>query len=331
MFLKSTAILTTYLFRSTMSFKIPTHDLATFSWNSLSGIEEICHGGFGSVHIAEYRNKEFAVKKSIIQYGEYHRSLFMKECKMLSAISHKNIVQFIGYCPHPLAMMLELCYFDFSPFGRNKRVNNVKDLMSYIHTESIMSGFEHLPVFIAKDICYGLRYLHFRNIVHRDLKPLNVLVSNQSYCKSDDPVALEQEWKKSPLICKLTDFGESRSNLLQIGDEAMEKTKQIKRGRTTYNAPELICPLFALASASQDNLKQADMWRSLGVTFFILFIPYLSLPYMKEIKANMALSAHQVLKQKMVTRKKPANSDRYRYMQENVCSVLGTIVDKCLD
>ena len=193
-----------------------------------------------------------------------------------------------------------------------------------------MSGFEHLPVFIAKDICYGLQYLHFRNIVHRDLKPLNVLVSNQSYCKSDDPIALEQEWKKSPLICKLTDFGESHSNLLQIGDEAMEKTKRIKRGRTMYNAPELICPLFALASASQDNLKQADMW-SLGMTFFILFIPYLSLPYMKEIKANMALSAHQVLKQKMVTRKKPANSDRYRYMQENVCSVLGTIVDKCLD
>ena len=62
--------------------------------------------------------------------------------------------------------MLELCYFDFSPFGQNKQTSNVKGLLSYIHNEGLMDGFENFPALIAVDICSGVRYLHNNGVAH---------------------------------------------------------------------------------------------------------------------------------------------------------------------
>ena len=192
-----------------------------------------------------------------------------------------------------------------------------------------MSGFEHFPMFIAKDACRGLRYLHNRTIVHRDLKPLNILVSNQACCKNEDPVAVTKEWKKCPINCKLTDFGESRSTFIQTNDAAKEKTMQLDRGTRIYDAPELILPLFSLGSGSQDDLKRADIW-SLAMTLFILYNPDLPLPYSKEINANPSMTAQQVLKQNLTLKKPPQNSTTYDYMQASVSRILGDIIQKCL-
>ena len=65
----------------------------------------------------------------------------------------------------------------------------------------------------ARDVVTGLDYLHSHNITHRDLKLGNTLVSNQHY------ITMDGDWAKvyaeCPIVCKLADFGLSRSPDMQ--------------------------------------------------------------------------------------------------------------------
>ena len=59
---------------------------------------------------------------------------------------------------------------------------------------------------------------------HRDLKPPNILVSNQHYCQLSDHVEIETISSKMPIVCKLTDFGESRSQDIHTNTVLSSKT-----------------------------------------------------------------------------------------------------------
>jgi len=72
------------------------------------------------------------------------------------------------------------------------------------------------------DVAYGMQYLHGQGIIHRDLKPGNVLVA------SLDPNA--------DILCKISDFGESRKGLEQT--RTMTMTRGV--GSPFYMAPEMI-------------------------------------------------------------------------------------------
>lgn len=77
----------------------------------------------------------------------------------------------------------------------------------YVVTETGFFSFSQLTV-------QGLKYLHSQGIAHRDLKPANVLVGNSHYSS----LAMEDMgtvFQDRPIICKLTDFGESRSQYAQ--------------------------------------------------------------------------------------------------------------------
>ena len=102
-----------------------------------------------------------------------------------------------------------------------------------------------MPVFpkAAEDVAKGLRFLHSNGIVHRDLKPSNVLVNNLHYSTDDITVSadeLPRVFADCPVVCKLTDFGESRSNLLQTATIIHAKTRNIERGTKPYMAPEIV-------------------------------------------------------------------------------------------
>jgi len=68
---------------------------------------------------------------------------------------------------------------------------------------------------IAKDISGALAYLHHQDVTHRDLKPGNVLDSNGHYSGEENREQALNVFKITPIVCKLTDFGESRSQLIQ--------------------------------------------------------------------------------------------------------------------
>jgi len=75
--------------------------------------------------------------------------------------------------------------------------------------------------------------------VHRDLKSENVLVCNRHYTDDNAESSFERSWPVQPLICKLTDFGESRSSVLRTRANATAtRTKNVRRGSLVYRAPE---------------------------------------------------------------------------------------------
>ena len=116
-------------------------------------------------------------------------------------------------CTTPPSIMMEYMCFDFSPFEREQKVHSLKELLSEL-ADGDPSDFIHVMPIIASDVTKGLRYLHDNEVVHRDLKPANVLVSNQHYCNLADLTEVERSWSTVPVICKLSDFGEARSQLI---------------------------------------------------------------------------------------------------------------------
>ena len=154
-------------------------------------------------------------KRMPVSQGE-DEDVFLKEAKLIHSLRHENVVGFKGFCHSPCAMMLEYVYFDFSPFGNSKVISNLGDFLNYMDR---VDGFENfkdkLHGKICSDIANGLAYLHDRDTAHRDLKPKNILVGNSHYCHINDD---EQRWavfEKAPIICKLADFGESKSRQIQ--------------------------------------------------------------------------------------------------------------------
>ena len=99
---------------------------------------------------------------------------FERECELLSAIRHPNIVQYLGShrCPDtqsPLLLM-ELISENLTHFLEN----------------AIGSISNHTAVNICHDIALALSFLHSNDIIHRDLSSNNVLLTSDTRAKVTD-------------------------------------------------------------------------------------------------------------------------------------------------
>ena len=104
--------------------------------------------------------------------------------------------------------------FSFRPFEDDRVASSLSEFLSHADLQYEFKGFEHVFPVIAKEVAVGLKFLHENGIAHRDLKPANILLSNDHYiyvCGDE----LEFMWGNSPVVCKLADFGEGRSNIIQ--------------------------------------------------------------------------------------------------------------------
>ena len=304
-----------------MTFKLPSlkgksyadkslacHGLPLFQWGNLREKEEpIGRGSFGLVFVARNGHGEKVVIKKLLSDDDQEKRLFIKEAKILHGIDSEHIVKFKAACMEPCAIMLEYLFFDFAPFGGSGIVSSLDRLLQHLHMNEAIDQFPFQEK-IALETAAGLAHLHDLGIVHRDIKPANVLVSNQHYCTLDDRQELEHAFQTRPIICKLADFGESRSASNQTSNVCRMVTSNVVRGTPAYRAPELFSQ--KQSTLSLQDLKAVDIW-ALGMLLFVIINPDLKYPYQMELEKVHTGSSLSVLERLISTNVKPAHSDHY--------------------
>ena len=284
---------------------IPVYDVKL-----LKKEKEIGRGSFGVVIKGRYKGRDVVVKELLggdyIQESDTKR--FVKEARLMHGIQSEHVVKFqaIGY--EPLSVMMEYACFDFQPLGGDLKCSGLDKFLSFVNSFK-MKSLESFALKIAQDLTNGLQCLHKSGIAHRDLKPGNVLVSNQHYT---DIVDLEEQAKmirSNPIVCKLTDFGESRSRLLQTQTMLARHTNCLQRGTFPFMAPE---QFKSSSCASQDQLMKMDIWQ-LGMIFFCLLNPNLETPFQMEYEeqGGPGVDVRQLICDILSARQKPRMSLEY--------------------
>ena len=99
---------------------------------------------------------------------------FEQECRLLSAIKHPHIVQYLGTCRDPESR-LPVLLMELMDESLTRFLERAQEPIPY-HTE----------VNLCHDIALALSYLHSNGIVHRDLSSNNVLLIAGSRAKVTD-------------------------------------------------------------------------------------------------------------------------------------------------
>uniref|UniRef100_A0AAV1V5N6 Protein kinase domain-containing protein n=1 Tax=Peronospora matthiolae TaxID=2874970 RepID=A0AAV1V5N6_9STRA len=143
----------------------------------------VSRGAFGEVYRGTYKGETVAVKTM----SDMER--FMKEIKMVVALSHSNIVQFIGVAWNYRQDLC--CVMEFMDGG------DLRTLLDHYETETYPIGFGFQKLLIAYQVARALVYMHSRDVpvIHRDLKSKNILLTQE-------------------LDAKVTDFGMSRDRVV---------------------------------------------------------------------------------------------------------------------
>ena len=313
--------------------KKPAINLPKFDFNDLILQEELGRGGFGVVYKAKHFNQTVVVKQ-MLHHDVHMKKLFIKEAKLLHLLAGKTnngVVQFLSFSEKPMSIQMEYLTFNFLPLtGEDKHVSNLGELIQTINDDCEFKGFEHLQLKIAKDLVFALEHLHKEGIAHRDLKPNNCLVSNLHYCHERNQTELAKAFQTNPVVCKLSDFGESRAEYLQTQSMIESRTSKLSRGTPVYMAPELFMQKFALRYATHEDLKRADVW-SLGMIFYILINPDLRTPYQVNFDQSRGVSWQLILQENLSESKKPLMSNKYENNRGSQWSVINRLFDDCVD
>lgn len=128
----------------------------------------------------------------------------------------------------------------------------------------------------------GVAFLHSKNIAHRDLKPANILVTNRHYSEisfvSGSAEQIGREFTLNPVVAKLADFGEGRSDAIQTLSIIQTRTTVTNirnRGTIVFRAPEVS---KETAGGSIKDLQSMDVW-ALGLTAWNAINPDCHFPY----------------------------------------------------
>ena len=143
--------------------------------------EELGVGSYGAVCKAMCDNLPCAAKilhRTLFQFTAPRTTSVMQkfeqECRLLSAIKHPHIVQYLGTYHDPESKLPVL----------------LMELMDESLTQFLERSHEPLPyhteVNLCHDIVLALSYLHSNGIIHRDLSSNNVLLIAGSRAKVTD-------------------------------------------------------------------------------------------------------------------------------------------------
>ena len=152
---------------------------------------------------------------------------------------HENIFGFEAVCFKLLRFMKELVVFDFNVFCTDRKLTTLEDLLRCCDNSMFQKIETTLPS-AATDIGKGLKYFHSKKVLHCNLKPANVWISDHHYRNLASTEERNKGFQDKPTICKLYDFGKSRSMLKQTKSNACARTNAVTRRTLAFMAPVLL-------------------------------------------------------------------------------------------
>ena len=203
------------------SFKLPS--LATkrkpplqfpeFEWRDVRIKEELGSGTFGCVYLVKYgKEDQNVIVKKMKGESTETKQHFQKEAGILNSVRVTKSSEFLRFCQKPYTIMMEYSCFDFNFLGLDKIMCSFEDFIHFVDAEFKFTSFSDVLLLCARDVVTGIEFLNQKNIAHRDPKPGNTLVSNQHYSSRDRDGDWAELYAKCPIVCKLADFGLSRSS-----------------------------------------------------------------------------------------------------------------------
>lgn len=142
----------------------------------------ICKGGFGLVYSGVYNRRRVAIKRIRPDLGDDMKrvELFLKEIRLMAALTHPRIVEFIGVAWDTIRNLSAVTeYMDRG------------DLREVLHSFKLRNcalTWDTHKTHIACQVAEALTYLHSLDpkLIHRDLKSKNVLLNNSMDAKLSD-------------------------------------------------------------------------------------------------------------------------------------------------
>jgi serine/threonine protein kinase len=166
-------------------------------------------GGMGEVYLATHETigRKVAIKSllpNLIGHSDI-RQRFINEAKVMSQLSHTNIVGLLDYHEEPDGLYLIMDYVDGTPLDEL-----IKNVTGPIGGEACIN--------YVRQILEAFNYAHSRGMVHRDIKPSNVMVTRDGQVK-------------------VLDFGIAK--ILDSGTSSLTKTGA-QMGTVYYMSPEQV-------------------------------------------------------------------------------------------
>lgn len=305
-----------------------TVDLPNFCMNECTDIQLLGLGTFGEVSVCMYHGHRYLLKHlNVLSDRSQARDMYLKELRLLESLrGHPNVVDIRGYCYAERAFTLEYVRFSFDCLNIEcGPVSSLDKFLTVCNEYTKFRGCKHLPLHIGMDIASGLQFLHSKGVVHRDLKSENVLVCNRHYTEQQE-CAFRTSWTSNPVVCKLSDFGESRSRVCKTRvNVTATRTHNIARGSLVYRAPES----FQMVTAGYDiaGLKSMDLW-SFAMIIFELLNPN-TFAYQHELEnAPETITDETVIQQAHRRKKLPAFDVQYLSEQQSVWQPLKKVYDR---
>jgi len=282
-------------------------------------------GSFAFVFKCKYKGTDLVLKE-LISISDGCKHLFLKEARLLAQLSHENIVAFDSICEtrskarpvQKMGILLELVEFSSTVDGEEFTVSSLQEYLVFLNTQCKFRGFEENHNVIARGMCNGLAFLHESNVVHMDLKPANVLLGHDRHDGS--------------IVAKLTDFGESRSQLIQTFSTESSVKSNPERGTLVYNAPELIARDNHEPASLQDQ-KFRDLW-SYGMIIYEMINPNVDHPYLDDLrKCSVKISnteeVREVLRNWFSKQQLPSFNPAYSNLRKTVWRRLMAVYRLC--
>ncbi|MBS2010390.1 MAG: serine/threonine protein kinase [Cyanobacteria bacterium SZAS TMP-1] len=164
-------------------------------------VDLIGRGGMGEVYRARHEalNKSCALKViPPYQVSEEAWQRFKQEARVISRLSHKNIVQVSDLGIHA----------DCLPYYAMEFVKG-SSLAGILADQKYLGLQRTLDIFIQ--VCDGLEYAHKSGVIHRDLKPANIMLADG---EKDKPIVKILDFG----LAKLAHWDRNKQSLTMVGD-----------------------------------------------------------------------------------------------------------------